>query len=176
MEVRPALQAHLPAAVQVWQAANVARGVVPSPQRADRIRQKLEAAEAIVLLGWVDPEVRAMVLAEPWRTDAGAGSVVPGRGHVSMVFVNPGYWSQGLGTALLAGLHASLEQLGWFRTTLWTRESNNRAQRLYLGSGYRPTGRTADLAAGERILELDRSPIPSQHRAQRVPQEGRPPE
>lgn len=157
MEIRVARQEDRLVAVRVWHAANVARGVVPSPQRIDRVRQKLEAADAVVLLAWVEGDVRAMALAEPWRTADGAGVVVPGRGHLSMVFVDPDHQGQGLGSGLLAGLHEILQQHGWAHTSVWTRESNHRAQRLYIGSGYQQTGRASGLPTGERVLEFKRS-------------------
>jgi len=56
----------------------------------------------------------------------------------------------------MAGLHANTDRLGWVRTSLWTRESNERAQRLYLNCGYRPTGRAAAMRAGDPIVHLER--------------------
>lgn len=156
MQIHPARQEDHSTAVRVWHAANVARGVVPSRRRIDRVRQKLAEADAVVLIGFVDEGVRAMVLAEPWRDADGTGRVVADRGHVSMVFVDPDYWGQGLGTGMLAGLHEAAEQRGWTRTSLWTRESNHRAQRLYLRAEYRPTGRTDELPTAERVLEFQR--------------------
>ena len=73
------------------------------------------------------PEVVVgMALVEPGRADDGAGEPVPGYGHVAMVFVHPSHWSNGYGRHLLRAVHS----LGWTRTTLWTRQSNERAQRL----------------------------------------------
>lgn len=158
MQICPARHEDHPAALRMWHAANVARGVVPSPQRIDRVRQKLGEADALVLVGHVDEQVRAMVLAEPWRDADGTGPPVADRGHVSMVFVGPDYWGQGLGRGMLAALHAVAEQRGWTRTSLWTRESNQRAQRLYLRAQYRPTGRTGELPTAERVLEFQREP------------------
>jgi ribosomal protein S18 acetylase RimI-like enzyme len=157
MQIRTARQEDHSAAIRVWQAANVARGVVPSRQRVDRVCQKLSEPDAVVLVGCVDEEARVMVLAEPWRGADGIGPVVAGRGHVSMVFVDPEHWGRGLGTAVLSGLHEVAEQHGWTGMSLWTRESNQRAQRLYLRAQYRPTGRRAELATTERVLEFLRT-------------------
>lgn len=71
-----------------------------------------------------------MALAEPGRTQDGAGTIIPGYGHVSIVFVHPDMWGRGLGRQLLQGLHERATDRGWERTTLWTRASNVRAGRL----------------------------------------------
>jgi GNAT superfamily N-acetyltransferase len=54
--------------------------------------------------------VLAMALAEPGRTQDGAGAVVPGYGHVSMVFVHPDMWGRGLGAAAARTPRACLGQ------------------------------------------------------------------
>ncbi|MET7423758.1 GNAT family N-acetyltransferase [Dactylosporangium sp. NPDC005555] len=227
IEVRTALPGDLPAAVEVWHAANVARGLPPPPQRRTRITEKLAAPDAHVLIatlpaaapgraassepdaalgrqpgpaggaphpahgssfpsGGVPVEaggeplpaggvpvaaggvplpaggvpvaagggsevVVGMALVEPGRAGDGTGDLIPGHGHVSMVFVDPSHWSQGYGRHLLRAVHA----LGYTRTTLWTRQSNARAQRLYAAAGYTPTGRTAHLADGDAIIQLE---------------------
>jgi ribosomal protein S18 acetylase RimI-like enzyme len=151
----------LAGAIRVWQAANVARGRPPSALRMSRVRAKLEAHDALVLVGWLGEDLVAMALAEPWRDDNGQGSVVPGRGHVSMVFVHPDRWGHGVGGTLLTELHHLVDrELGWRRTSLWTRETNERARHLYARAGYLPTGLNAHLAAGDRIVELERFAAP----------------
>ncbi|MEV0127052.1 GNAT family N-acetyltransferase [Dactylosporangium sp. NPDC050688] len=101
--------------------------------------------------------VVGMALVEPGRAADGAGEPVPGYGHVSMVFVHPSHWSNGYGRHLLRAVHA----LGYTRTTLWTRRSNDRAQRLYATTGYTPTGRTSHLTDGDAIIQLERLADPS---------------
>ncbi|MFC4996641.1 GNAT family N-acetyltransferase [Dactylosporangium cerinum] len=219
-DVRTALPGDLPAAVEVWHAANTARGLPPTASRLARIREKLTASDATVLVatlpvasavaapaavalaaaapvtvastavapGVDDPAVVAsavapaavasvdlasvdlaavsdgpgrevvgpevvvgMALVEQGRADDGAGEPVPGYGHVSMVFVHPSHWSNGYGQQLLRAVAA----LGWTRTTLWTRQSNSRAQRLYAAAGYTPTGRVAHLHDGDAIIQLE---------------------
>ena len=104
------------------------------------------------------PEVVVgMALVEPGRADDGAGEPVPGYGHVSMVFVHPSHWSNGYGRHLLRAVHS----LGWTRTTLWTRQSNERAQRLYAAAGYTPTGHVAHLLDGDAIIQLEHLAEPS---------------
>jgi hypothetical protein len=50
--------------------------------------------EACRVIGHLDADrdVVAMALAEPGRAEHGAGAVIPGYGHVSMVFVHPDLW------------------------------------------------------------------------------------
>jgi GNAT superfamily N-acetyltransferase len=157
MQIHPARQENRADALRVWRAANVARAVVPSSQRVDRVRAKLAEEDAVLLIGCVDEKVRAMVLAEPWREADGTGPVVGDRGHVSRVFVDPDYWGRGFGTSMLAVLGEAAVQRGWVRTSLWTRETNHRARRLYLRACYQPTGRSSELPNGERILEFQQT-------------------
>ncbi|MGI5178245.1 GNAT family N-acetyltransferase [Dactylosporangium sp. CA-152071] len=100
--------------------------------------------------------VVGMALVEPGRADDGEGALIPGYGHVSMVFVHPSHWSNGYGQHLLRAVHA----LGYTRTTLWTRRSNERAQRLYAAAGYVPNGRTTHLLDGDEIIQLERRAEP----------------
>jgi GNAT superfamily N-acetyltransferase len=146
------------AAVRVWHAANVARFQPPSVDRVARIWEKLAEPEACLVIGHldVDGEVVGMALAEPGRAECGAGAVISGYGHVSMVFVHPALWGRGVGGQLLQGLHKRASQRDWSRTTLWTRASNARAQRLYVGQGYRRSGQEATLGSSDPILQFER--------------------
>jgi len=146
------------AAVRVWNAANVARLLAPGGDRVARIWEKIAEPEACLVIGHLDADrdVVAMALAEPGRAEHGAGAVIPGYGHVSMVFVHPDMWGRGIGHQLLQGLHERASARGWSRTTLWTRASNARAQRLYEGLGYRRSGQETTLGSGDPILQLER--------------------
>ena len=156
--VRVAAHAALPAAQRVWRVSTAARGRAPSEQRIERVQNKLQDTDAMVVLGWLDEQVVAMALAEPRREDDGAGPVLPGWGHVSMVFVSPDRWGQGTGTVLLQGLHRLIASTrGWTSTGLWTRTGNLRAQRLYVGNGYLTTGQADTLPTGETIMEMERA-------------------
>jgi ribosomal protein S18 acetylase RimI-like enzyme len=150
--VRRAAPGDLEAALQVWRAANEARGRAPSTERIARVREKLRDPDALVIIGRDGDEPVSMGLAEPGRADDGAGAPIPAYGHVSMVFVHPGRWGEGHGGLVLAALHEG----GWERTTLWTRTDNARARRLYEKAGYRPTGRMSTLGGGDGIMQLER--------------------
>ena len=123
-----------------------------------RIWEKLADPGACLVIGRSDAsrDVLAMALAEPGRAQDGAGAVIPGYGHVSMVFVHPDMWGQGVGRQLLQGLHERASERVWSRKTLWTRASNERARRLYQSQGYRASGHATTLGDGVPILQLER--------------------
>ncbi len=154
--IHRARQEDLAGAVEVWRAANTARGMSPSPERESRVRQKLAAVDACVVVGRYDNELVAMALAEPGRSADGEGAIQLGYGHVSMVFVSPDMWGRRIGGELVDGLHDILAQRGWERTTLWTRISNQRAMRLYESHGYRRTGYEKRLNGADMIAQLER--------------------
>lgn len=144
------------AALEVWRAANTARGLGPSTQRQARVHQKIQDIDALLVVARHHGTVVAMALAEPARADDGAGEIVPGHSHISMVFVDPSRWGQRIGTALMAGLHEHAGKRGWTTLTLWTRQTNTRAQRLYAAAGYRPNGRSSLLSSDDPIVQLKR--------------------
>jgi ribosomal protein S18 acetylase RimI-like enzyme len=145
---RLARREDLPAAVEVWREANIARGRPPSPSRVERVRVKLADPAAIVIVAVVDGRVDGMVLAEPGRASGGAGALVPGLCHISMVFVRPSLQGQGLGRLLLSRLEEEARRLGYVRLQVWTGVRNEAARRLYRGAGFRAGGPDATLPSG----------------------------
>jgi ribosomal protein S18 acetylase RimI-like enzyme len=131
-------------ALEAWRAANTARGNAPVPSRIARVKTKLADPSALLVVGCDGDVVIAMALAEPARQDFGAGPTLPGTGHISMVFVAPERWRQGIGAQLMEYLHDQMRSRGWELASLWTRKSNQPARRLYTGCGYR---QTADIKA-----------------------------
>lgn len=115
-------------AAAVWQAARLAEGKDPDPERIRRVRQKLAAPAALLVVVERAGDVVGMALAEPFRERDGAGPVVAGCGHVSMVFVHPERQGQGVGRELMTRLIADAP---WPRLSIWTRDANVRARRLY---------------------------------------------
>jgi len=107
LNVLDGLPADHEAAIGVWRAANIARLLPPSVERVARIWEKLADPGACLVIGHpsASRDVLAMALAEPGRAQDGAGAVIPGGGHVSMVFVHPDMWGRGVGRQLLQGLH-----------------------------------------------------------------------
>jgi hypothetical protein len=54
----------------------------------------------------------------------------------------------------LDGLFAEARRAGYVRATLWTASDNDRARRLYAGSGMHPTGRTKTLASYGTVIQF----------------------
>jgi ribosomal protein S18 acetylase RimI-like enzyme len=162
MVTRRAHGSDLAAALAVWRAANEARGKPPDPARVARVREKLAAPGAVVVVA-VDDErpgdggpgggpVVGMALAEPGRADDGTGPDLADLAHVSMVFVDPARWGRRIGELLLAEVAATA---GRRRLSLWTGAGNERARRLYRRAGFAPTGRVRE-HGGETIIHLER--------------------
>ena len=140
------------AAVEVWRAANVARGRPPGPSRVERVRAKLAEPGAIVIVAVEEGRVRGMLLAEPGLDPDGAP--VPGLCHLSMLLVDPGSQRNGLGRLLLNRLRTYADGLGYPRLQVWTGTDNDRAQRLYRRAGFVPSGQVASLGPGRLIEHL----------------------
>jgi ribosomal protein S18 acetylase RimI-like enzyme len=88
--------------------------------------------------------------------DDGAGPPIPGRCHISAVFVNPAAWGQGIGGRVVDALLAEAEHRGYRAAQLWTQTGNERALRLYQGRGFRLTGRQMPID-DEVVLHLERT-------------------
>jgi GNAT superfamily N-acetyltransferase len=144
----------LDGAFSVWLAANEARGRGPSAGRKARVREKLVAPDALLVVAVEQGSVLGMALGEPGREADGDGPLDPELLHVSMVFVHPGRWGEGIARALLGELFAEARRLGTFRATLWTARDNERARRLYERAGMRPTGRTRTLASYGTVIQF----------------------
>ena len=140
-------------AVAVWHAARVAEGKDPDPDRVRRVHDKLAEPDALLVVVERAGRVVAMALAEPFRERDGAGSVVPGRGHVSMVFVHPELQGRGVGSELMRRLIA---EAPWSTLSLWTRDANTPAQRLYAASGFSPAGETGRTPHGDPSQRWER--------------------
>jgi len=149
--VRLATSDQFEPALTVWLAANIAHELPPTAQRIDRIREKLSAADAVVLVAVASDgrDVVGMAQAEPWR--GADGSVARDHAHISMVFVHPDRRRQGIGAALMTGLAEQAAARGWSRLSLWTRRTNEPARALYAGEGYALTGETGTLDDGDPI-------------------------
>jgi GNAT superfamily N-acetyltransferase len=69
--------------------------------------------------------------------DTGAGPAV---GELYAIYVEPGAWGGGIGTALMAHAVDELRRDGYTDASLWVLESNNRARRFYEANGWRADG------------------------------------
>jgi GNAT superfamily N-acetyltransferase len=104
------------------------------------------------LLGAEDlPALVGMAVGFDARADEGAGAVVPGRCHLSYVFVRPARWGEGIGGLLVDAVLAEARRRGYDQIQLWTQEDNLRARRLYSGRGFVRTERTKRDDYGDEI-------------------------
>jgi len=150
-------QADPESVLEVWRAANTARGLAPSPARIARIREKLTDPDSVIFVGHLNDTEVAMALLEAARADDGAGQVIPGHAHLAMVFVRPEQWGAGIGGRLLDYTHHRLIEMGWPIITVWTRQNNERALRMYQSRDYSRTGRVRHLPTGDPIVQLGRT-------------------
>jgi GNAT superfamily N-acetyltransferase len=144
-------EAQRTAAAEIWAAARRAGGRTPARGRRERIEQLLESSD-VALLATYGARPAGMIVAEPYVED---GVVDPTCGHISMVFVDPGYWGSGIGGALVRAVQAPPTGQAWTRLSVWTRDDNRRARRLYDSCGFVDTGDRAALHEGDQISRLE---------------------
>ena len=132
-------------AIAVWQAALAVRGRPPGLARTAQVRATLRAPDTLALVADDDGAVVGMLLAELGRDDDGAGAVLPGVLHLSMLFVRPDVTATTVGSALLDGLTGRYPAvLGWVA-------AEDALLPAYEVAGFTRTGRTRDDGA---LLEL----------------------
>lgn len=142
-------------AVAVWEAARRATGNAPSPARTERVAAKVATQVErgdVALLARRGDRAAGMLVAEPYRGDDGPDDAC---GHLSMVFVDPALWGFGVGGALVRSLQRGEHGPGWTRLSVWTRETNRRARRLYVARGFTDTGDRSTLHEGEVIWRYE---------------------
>ena len=142
-------------AVAVWHAARSATGDRPSPARTARVAAKVATQVDrgdVALLARRGDRVAGMLVAEPYHGDDGSDDSC---GHLSMVFVDPALWGFGVGGALVRSLQRGEHGPGWTRLSVWARETDRRAGRLYLARGFIDTGERSALHEGEVICRFE---------------------
>lgn len=82
-----------------------------------------------------------MGLAVQTRSDDGAGPPVPGDCFISLIYIAPDRWGEGLGGKVVDALLAEARAQGYGRIQLWTQTDNVRAQRLYESRDFNSSGR-----------------------------------
>lgn len=162
--VRFAGPSEVDAAVAVWRASNEARiGGPPTPPETETmVRGWMASPDAILLVAEREGRIVGMTLAVASRAVDDAGRVtpehpvVPGLCYVSLVFVAPDAWGEGIGARLLDALLTEIARRGYGRVQLWTHETNVRARRLYASRGFTLTNDRQVNPAGETIMRFER--------------------
>lgn len=147
LELRTALPADRPAAVEVWRAAQAGRGLRPPAARVARVTEKV--AEGLLVVAADGDDVVGMALGEPGRTRDGAGELEPGLLHVAMVFVAPPVQRQGIGAALVEGLADAAWEQGFRSVSVWTRTPE-----FYEACGLERSGRESEVGV-QLVAELE---------------------
>src|SRR3954471_19190096 len=131
--IRPGQPDDVDAAVAVWNVANTARrGGVPVPaEHEQRVRGYLALDHSFLVVAEDRGELVGMALGMQAGEDDGAGPPIAGLCHISMVFVHPAHWGNGIGRVLMRRLLLDGRMRGYSRFQLWTHADNKRAQRLY---------------------------------------------
>lgn len=103
-------------------------------QLADKLRARLDAPGALVIVGERADEMVACCFGTPLRS--ADGQVSSAEAHLSLVAVAPPFWGQGYGAALLEYAEQSLAAAGYRRAQLHVLRANTRARSLYERCGW----------------------------------------
>ncbi|HEY7485734.1 MAG TPA: N-acetyltransferase [Streptosporangiaceae bacterium] len=152
--IRPGGPDDIEAALTVLHAADAARsgGVIGFMDDPDRVRRRLASDGALFVAAAAGRELIGVAAGLQARTDGGAGVAIDGLCHITMVAVRPDRWGQGIGGRLVRALISAAAAHGYVQAQLFTQVDNARAQRLYSGLGFTPSGETAVSAGGEAIV------------------------
>jgi ribosomal protein S18 acetylase RimI-like enzyme len=101
-----------------------------------------------------------MALAMQSRENGGLGEPVPGLLFISMIFVAPDRWEEGIGRRIVATLLAEAASRSYERAQLWTHADNERSQRFYVRHGFHRTGHEQNDDQGARIVQFERACVP----------------
>jgi GNAT superfamily N-acetyltransferase len=157
VRIRPAGPADGPAIARVraqtWEVAYA--GVIPAEQLARLTAPEAVARDSVwrvgrstdgVLVAESDDDLVGFAAFGPERDE----DYQPGqplreppehrRAELYGIYVVPSRWSTGTGRALMDGVLALTQQLGYTDISLWVLEANNRARRFYEKAGFRLTG------------------------------------
>ena len=153
VSVRPAGPSDHEAAIDVWAVSDTARRGSPSPPEVPQMLRERFAKDDVWVLVAEDDGGAMVGLAQggPAREDGGTGPAIPGRCHLSMVFVLPERWGEGIGSLLVDEAVGTARALGYDTVQLYTHEDNRRAQRLYTGKGFVRDGDVRADAWGEPV-------------------------
>jgi len=163
VEVRIARIDEHEAAIAVWAAADTARRHEPPPAEVpDTLRQRFARDDVWLLVAVDDGQVVGVTQGWPAREDDGAGAAVPGRSHLSLVFVDPRRWGEGIGGLLVDAALEHARELGHDTVQLFTHQDNDRARALYTSRGFTHDGVVQSDAWGNLLGRWSRALDPPQ--------------
>ncbi|MES2220124.1 MAG: GNAT family N-acetyltransferase [Acidobacteriota bacterium] len=131
--------------VRSWQAAY--RSILPDDyldqlrpeDRADKYdfanRDPFKPTTLVAISDGANPAILGFATTMP-VTD----SDMPGYGELCALYVDPRYWGEGLGVALLSAAHAQMFEQGFRRAILWVLTGNARAEKFYRNDGWHSDG------------------------------------
>lgn len=151
MIVRPATRADIPALLALTRRCDESHRAWAGPDlpipaaEGQELEWDLRFARTGAWIHVAEPDdgggglagVVAFAAAQASRTDR---TLVPGRAHVSAVFVDPGRWRRGVARRLLDAADDAMRASGFREVQLWTLEGSP-AERLYTALGWRRDGR-----------------------------------
>jgi GNAT superfamily N-acetyltransferase len=148
-------------AASVYEHSNLARRQGSWPSRAARVAQVHSTLHDAAghdaswfLVGRDGTEAVAMALIHPFRAVGGSGDVIVGTWFLSLIYVLPERWGEGIGGRLLDAVIEEASRRSCHHIYLWTHEhQNERAHRLYRSRSFAPTGRTMQDGEGQLIGE-----------------------
>lgn len=135
--------------VRSWQVAY--RGLLPDGY-LDQLQPEDRAARYEFASG--DPLKPQTMVAVDGSVIQGFATIAPARdedlqgfGELCALYLDPGWWSRGLGVALIKVARAQLFEMGFRGACLWLLVGNTRAGRFYEMDGWKLDGlrRTAEL-------------------------------
>jgi GNAT superfamily N-acetyltransferase len=119
--VRLGTPADATAALSVYERSNLARRHGNWPSREARLGQiaaNLRNPDGWFLIGEDESGAVAMAAVLPFRTDRGAGAVVPATAFLDLIYVLPDRWGQGIGGRMLDGVLGEAVRRGTQRVYL----------------------------------------------------------
>ncbi|MFN2616271.1 MAG: N-acetyltransferase family protein [Thermoleophilaceae bacterium] len=127
---------------------------VPPAERFQELLARTDTRRVVAVdgespVGWVS-------LGAGRDSDSAAGT-----GELRALFVHPEHWGRGAGGALVHHVLDALSRMGYGEVTVWSFAANERANRLYEGTGFERDGaeRREPLFAGALEVRY-RRPLP----------------